>query len=176
MVSLEIFVNRKGFWWLVFPYFISLSNSNLDGQSLLNYHQNTDYKTLAKCAFFCYIPMLEKNNSISSILEICLYLSFNERKDFCSWFIRKPVVYRIRSLASPGKREWGRRKNYTERSVHEYFQISACCSQRKLWRKDKVQWEDSKPKGMSRWTQIKARSEFITNLHQILNETFLTFS
>lgn len=42
----------------VFPYFISFSNPNLDGQSLLNYHQNKDSKMLAKTEFFAYIPML----------------------------------------------------------------------------------------------------------------------
>lgn len=79
MVSLEIFANKKA--QAVFLYFISSSNPNLDGQSLLNYHQNMDYKILAKFDFFCYTRMVQKRNSMSSTLEIHLYLGFNEHED-----------------------------------------------------------------------------------------------
>lgn len=79
----------------VFPYFISFSNPNLDGRSLLNYHQNMDHKMLANFELFCYIPMLQKKNSISSTLEIHLYLSFNEHENFCPRLVRTPVIHRV---------------------------------------------------------------------------------
>lgn len=81
MVSLEIFVNKKALGSVFILYFFNL---NLDRQSPLNYHQNIDYKILAKFEFFGYTHMMQKKNFMSSPLEIHLYLSFNDHEGFCS--------------------------------------------------------------------------------------------
>lgn len=61
----------------------------------------------------------------------------------------------------------GKEKLHKEESSSCVFSNLSMSQLGKL-RKDRVQWEGDQPKRMLRWTQIGARSEFITNLCQIL--------